>query len=264
VPGARVVIRETIGPSRFRVLKQEAHNETNTAFYQSVAPDAAHALTTAAPRDEALTVAGCNAAAQYVAGVVTDIEAKQALYTAATNADSWELAHEDALNLRDGYLFLALYFQNDFTTGDEKYREPGLARNLERLASTAEGPIMVYAHNAHCAKANSIGTSRSVGTILANTADFGSRYFVIAQGYAEGTESILNNDGGFGQRSVAGTLGSALGEVDPSAAFLLGTNSTDFAMTVPRVGDYGDTVVPANDFDALAFVRHVTPTTERN
>jgi erythromycin esterase-like protein len=234
-----------------------------TAFYQRVDPVSAMALTIAAPRDNALTIPGLTAAAQHVAGLVTDLESKQAAYTASTDASSWELAHEDALNLRDGYLFLTVYFQGDFVSGDAKYREPGLARNLRRFAENATAAIVVYAHNAHCAKGGAIGTSATVGTIVASDAELGPRYFVIAQGYAEGSQTIFANRT-FGTTTVANSFGAGLGMVDPSDAFLLGTNSTDFPMTRGWAGLAGGAFVPASDFDVLAFVRHVTPTTPKN
>jgi erythromycin esterase-like protein len=233
-----------------------------TAFYQKANAAKATELMVSAPRDQDITSPDvARTAADAMKTLVEDLTQNQPAYSAAAGEDAWQLASEDAQNLVDGYSFLIHYVANDFLTGDELFREPAMAKNLAHFANAATAPIMIVAHNAHCAKSNAIGTSPAVGTLIATDPALAERYRVLAQAYAEGTETML--DGGFKTTTVPmGTLGPALGAVDPSSAFLLATSSPAFASEMSWIGEYQNTFVPAADFDSFTFIRTVTPTTQ--
>lgn len=209
--------------------------------------------------------------------LILELESNQDAYIAATDEASMTAALINAENLRDGYRFLAYYFAGDFWTGNATFREPGMIRNLERLRATLpeDEPLVVIAHNAHCAQSLTIGTtvdgdpSPAFGTHLATK--LGDGYATVAQLYMEGDHLTLAQGSISAQPFAASSasLEAAIGETVSADALLVGTWND--GVTTPLVpldqewliqGPYEQ--VPAAQHDVLLWLRSVTASTLRD
>jgi hypothetical protein len=184
-------------------------------------------------------------------------------------AEHGELLHARAIrdveNLRDGFRFLERYVAGDFG-GGEAFREPGMLRNilaLERSLAPGERMLLV-AHNGHCFRGSILGTTSDRGAIFSFGSSLGgASYFVIAQLYGGGehrTSPVMVAP----YPSTAGTLEGQVAALDPSPNFLLAntTSRLDLAEWQPIL-NITNIWPPRASFDALVFMRDVTPTTPR-
>ena len=218
-----------------------------------------------------------SAAADAAAQLLEQLDANRDAYVAATGEAAWSAARINAANLRDGFDFLEYYTQGDFSTGNAAYREPGMIRNVEAFAAALpEGErMLLISHNLHCAKnlpaqgARTVSESPAVGTYLARSETWGPQYFLLAQLYEHGQHRSLRQEGlvtgDFD--SADGTLPDALQTRSNAPALLIGTDATEPPMddrwNVAPFGTNVRYVVPAEQFDALLWVREVAATTAR-
>lgn len=201
--------------------------------------------------------------------------AREAEYVAASDRPSWERARRDALNLRDGAWFSHYYYMDQFRIGNATYREPGMLRNLEDLlARTPESErVMLIAHNNHCSRDMIIGTDTSgaatpsIGTQLARSDEWGERYLVVAQLYANGSFLIAGSFGyePYAFEAGAGTLEREIEALTSSDALLIDVDTTriDMSATYARNVFVNPRYTPAEEHDVLLWVREITPTTLR-
>ena len=209
------------------------------------------------------------AAGELVAQIVDD----ESAYTAASDAETYRKGRRDARNLEDGFEFLVYYSQGDFGTGNAKYREPGLIRNMEEiLANTPDGErVMMVSHDIHCAKhmpasgTDHIDVSPALGTHLAQSTTWGPLYSVIGQLYQEGTDTTFEGPVSF--VTAPNGIEKAIGKATAADALLVSTTSTlvDFHKSWGWFanGQHAGTVNPFEQFDGIIWLRHVTPTTLR-
>lgn len=239
------------------------------AYVETVAPDEVETWRSALASSDFQAV-GDNAEALY-----EQLGAREADYVVASDRASWERARRDVLNLRDGARFLHYYYMNQFGAGNARYREPGMLRNIEDLlARTSESErVMLIAHNDHCSRDMTIGTDTSgvaapsFGTQLAQSAEWGDRYLVVAQLYASGSfmNAGVSGYAPYTFEAGEGTLESAIGELVSSDALLLDVDTTriDMSAAYPRNIYMFPQFTPADEHDALLWLREVTPTTLR-
>jgi erythromycin esterase len=166
-----------------------------------------------------------------------------------------------------------------------RIRDQKMAENVEWILNE-EGlgtRMMLWAHNSHVSAAPENGGPWSMGSHLRET--FGSRYFVIGQAFGEG--GFVARDGqDSGQPSGGGRLGPfAVGPAEPGSldGTLAATGVSAFvvpvgekagsagrwlhsAQTMRAIGStfsgegkMGRVIVPAIDYDAIAFFQKTTP-----
>jgi erythromycin esterase len=166
-----------------------------------------------------------------------------------------------------------------------KLRDQKMAENVAWILDD-EGlgtRMMLWAHNSHVSAALENGGPASMGSHLRET--FGSRYFVIGQAFGEG--GFVARDGrDSGQPSGGGKLGPfTIGPAEPGSldGTLAATGISAFvvpvgekagsagrwlhsAQTMRAIGStfsgegkMGRVIVPAIDYDAIAFFQKTTP-----
>ena len=191
--------------------------------------------------------------------------ANETAFVDATSEEAFEAALFDARNLRDGYWFLEYYFANEFYVGDATYREPGMVRNIETLREQTGEKMIILAHNTHCLRNRAIGVDvngQSVpafGTALATT--HGEAYGVIGQLYLGGVESVpgwatqpylTRND----------SLEQAFTSLTDADVHLVSTSTARIDLERSWIFT-GLEEVPADQIDALLWIRSVTATSVR-
>ena len=212
-------------------------------------------------------------AAVAVEELLAQLDANRDAYVAIAGEPSWNAARIDAGNLRDGFNFLQHYAKGDFGTGNATYREPGMIRNTEELASgLGEGErLLLISHNLHCARrmpasgSRSIDESPALGTHLARSETWGPQYAMIAQVYEHGQHNVAGapielEDFDSIDESLAGSIET----VTDAPALLIGTDSTlvpmDERIDLAPFGISRKMGVPADQYDAVLWVRDVSAT----
>lgn len=219
--------------------------------------------------ESALTTGDYLERAQVADAIASEIEANAVAYAALTSEVSTRLAIRDALNLADGYRFLDRYAEGDFWDGNKRYREPGMIRNIGSLIAElpANERLLLIAHNGHCGRAMSASgvpsqaaTWPAFGTHYAM--ELGADYYVLGQVYGSGTQLMIG--GSEEPIDVAsGSLEELLNDgIDgPASAFATSTTAFDLGQSYPM--ENMSAVVPAEQFDALLYLRSVAPITLR-
>ena len=201
--------------------------------------------------------------------IAAAVEADAGAYAELTSEAATKAALRDALNLADGYRFLDRYTEGDFWDGNKRFREPGMIRNIGTLLSElAEGERMVLiSHNGHCGRDMSssgdpseAATWPAFGTHFAS--ELGADYYVLGQVYGSGKQLTIN---GTEQliHSPDGSLEALLNDTitTPASAFATSTSAFDLGQSYDM--ENMAAVVPAEQFDAMIYVRDVTPITLR-
>lgn len=200
------------------------------------------------------------------------LEERRAGYVASSSEEDWARARRDALNLRDGFLFIDYYARGDFGTGNATHREPGMVRNIEDLLTrTGDAPVLLIAHNLHCAKDTIIGVDAagedapSFGTHLARSA-WAEDYLVIAKLFGTG-ERLLPQGRSLVVSPFEPQPESPEGQLStytdaPALLISTGSDTLPFDDTLPSTLR-GRRYVPRVQYDAFLFVRDATAVTLR-
>jgi erythromycin esterase-like protein len=222
-----------------------------------------------AAAQSSLTTGSYDSRAEAADGLALRIEQNATEYAAATTAAAVELGVRDARNLADGFRFVAIYNKGQYDVANKLHREPGLIRNLTtRIGRLAEGErLVVISHNGHCGRAMSASQNPSeyldypsLGAHFSSA--LGSELVVIGQVYGDGQQLLIDHSTNPINPSIGYLEFLLNGNISGDVA-LFSTNATFVDLTNEYDMWNIDPIVPAEQFDAMLYVRTVSPTTLR-